>query len=128
MKSIVVINFEFEQSADLHSFLNATICLRKAQLLECLDNYNREIGNAINEYLYCYFAKELEPDDFEYFGSSGVAVFALDACAGCLNVTVLTKDQFFRTLFEALHNHRQNFSDDEWAMIQNKLHQLLSVG
>lgn len=109
----------------LQSFLDATICLRRECLNETLDNYSTRIGNAVNEYQYCYFASELESDDPDYLGSGSVAVYDLDVIADYQHITVMTEAQFFRALAEALRFHRERFSDREWKVIQQKMLNLL---
>lgn len=109
----------------LRSFFDATICLRRERLTKTLDNYGNGIGNAVSEYRYCCFAKELEPDDPDYFGSSGVGVYDLDALTDRLYITVMTEEQFFGSLAEALSSHRERFSDTEWGVIQQKMAVLL---
>ena len=107
-----------------HSFLNATICLRRECLAETLDNYRRRIGNAVNEYLYCCFARELAPDDPDYFGADGVAVYSLDPQADCTCLVVMDEPQFFARFTEAMEFHRSRFSDDEWDALREKLERL----
>ena len=108
----------------LLSFLNATICLRKDKLPECIDGYSNRIGNAINEYLYCYFAQELLPEDIEHFEGEGVAVCSVDALADSLNMVIMSEKEFYNSMTEALLLHKHRFLANEWRIVQEKIEAL----
>ena len=97
----------------INNFYDILFEWRGKKVIDVLKGYCELKGNAVNEEMRCFFAKEFPQNDEEYFGDEGVAFYfdnpaVLDDC-----IVILTYKDFFEVVKERYENYARNNQESQ---------------
>jgi hypothetical protein len=106
----------------IDQFYRLLINWHTQRFLEALKGYSDLKGNAVNNEMNCYFASELDPNDEDYFGDTGVAFYVDYPDVEEEGIIVLTNREFYDILINKCNDYLQIESGH-----QNEVQTLLNI-
>ena len=103
--NFVLLNSNNEKDIDL--FYDMLIKWEPKSFLRVLKDYSNLRGNAVTNEMNCYFASELDPNDEDYFGDTGVAFYFDYPSVDEDCIIVLTNKEFYDVLVKKCNDYLQ---------------------